>query len=117
MIFASSDDFEEFIKALLFWLTALFALAISASSDDFACLISLSLSVNLPDNVFALAINAFNCCLIDLFSLSTWVFALLAFANACCNAWFAAIMSDLFEDSETDFLASFALVKSLTKAE
>nr|WP_277872681.1 hypothetical protein [Metamycoplasma hominis] len=65
--------------------------------------------------MFALSINAFNCSLIDLFASSTWSFALLAFANACINASFAAIMSDLFEDLVTDFLSSFALVKSLTK--
>nr|WP_237670995.1 hypothetical protein [Metamycoplasma hominis] len=50
-------------------------------------------------------------------SLSILDFLAFAVFNACCNASFAAIMSDLFEDSTTEFLASFAAVNFEIKAE
>nr|WP_237670992.1 hypothetical protein [Metamycoplasma hominis] len=70
----------------------------------------LSLSVNFADNWLALVIEAFNCSLINLLELSAWLLEAFASCNACFNASFAAIMSDLFEDSTTEFLASLQLL-------
>ncbi len=71
----------------------------------------------LADNWLALVIEAFNCSLINLLELSVWLLEAFASCNACFNASFAAIMSDLFEDSTTEFLASFAAVNFEIKAE
>nr|WP_237670993.1 hypothetical protein [Metamycoplasma hominis] len=108
--FSINAVLADCIEAVLFEATAWLAFWISWANWAFACWILLSLSVNFADNWLALVIEAFNCSLINLLELSAWLLEAFASCNACFNASFAAIMSDLFEDSTTEFLASLQLL-------